>query len=118
MGASFRGKFFLENCDGCKNGRRWGASKLRDTQESFRFGGNSRRLKTGYRSQRRARACCCAYGLLGWLASESGRLCHGDGGHAGGARRRRALMLPILARDPRSPSANHKKNGATAQPPR
>jgi len=25
-----------------------------------------------------------------------GRLCHEDGGHAGGARRRRALMLPIL----------------------
>src|SRR6266851_6777875 len=25
-----------------------------------------------------------------------GGLCHGDGGHAGGARRRRALMLPIL----------------------
>jgi hypothetical protein len=29
-------------------------------------------------------------------ASESGRLCYGDGGHAWGARRRRALMLPIL----------------------
>ena len=34
--------------------------------------------------------------LLGRLASESGRLGHGDGGHAWGARRRRALMLPIL----------------------
>jgi ABC-type dipeptide/oligopeptide/nickel transport system permease component len=28
--------------------------------------------------------------------SESGRLCHGDGGHEWGARRRRALMLSIL----------------------
>jgi len=29
-------------------------------------------------------------------ASESGRLCHGDGGHEGGARRRRVLELPTL----------------------
>jgi hypothetical protein len=28
--------------------------------------------------------------------SESGRLCHGDGGHEGGARRRRGLMLPCM----------------------
>jgi hypothetical protein len=34
--------------------------------------------------------------LLRRSASESGRLCHGDGGHEWGARRRRALMLPIL----------------------
>src|SRR6266852_4727121 len=34
--------------------------------------------------------------LLGRPASESGRLCHGDGGQARGARRRRAFMLPIL----------------------
>ena len=25
----------------------------------------------------------CAVGLLGWPASESGRLCHGYGGHEG-----------------------------------
>ena len=34
--------------------------------------------------------------ILGRPASEAGRLCHDDGGHAGGARRRRAVMLPIL----------------------
>jgi hypothetical protein len=34
--------------------------------------------------------------LLWRSASESGRLCHGDGGHEGSARRRRALMLPVL----------------------
>ena len=39
---------------------------------------------------------CCR--LLGWPASESGRLCHGHGGHEGGDRRRRALMLTILRR--------------------
>ena len=33
---------------------------------------------------------------LGGPASESGRLCHGDAGHEEGARRRRALMLPVL----------------------
>jgi hypothetical protein len=37
----------------------------------------------------------CGIGL-GRPVSESGRLCHGDGGPEGGARRRRALMLPIL----------------------
>jgi hypothetical protein len=35
--------------------------------------------------------------LLQRSASESGRLCHGDGRHEGGTRRRRALMLPILS---------------------
>ena len=34
--------------------------------------------------------------LLGRPASESGRLCHGDGTQARGARRRRAFMLAIL----------------------
>ena len=34
--------------------------------------------------------------LLRRPASQSGRLCHGDGGDEWGARRRRALMLPIL----------------------
>jgi ribose transport system substrate-binding protein len=34
--------------------------------------------------------------LLGRRVSESGRLCHGDGGHKGGDRRRRVLMLAIL----------------------
>jgi hypothetical protein len=34
--------------------------------------------------------------LLGWPASESGRLCRGDRGHGRGHRRRRALMLAIL----------------------
>jgi hypothetical protein len=33
--------------------------------------------------------------LLGRPVSESGRLCHGDRGHEGGARR--ALMLAILS---------------------
>jgi len=36
-------------------------------------------------------------GLLGRPVSEYGRLCHGDGGHEGGARCRRALMLPTLS---------------------
>jgi hypothetical protein len=35
--------------------------------------------------------------LLGWPASESGRLCRGDRGHGRGHRRRRALMLAILS---------------------
>jgi hypothetical protein len=35
--------------------------------------------------------------LLGRRVSEYGRLCHGDGGHEGGDRRRRALMLTILS---------------------
>jgi hypothetical protein len=30
--------------------------------------------------------------LLGWPASESGRLCHGDGGHEGGDRPERAKV--------------------------
>src|SRR5260370_5361269 len=34
--------------------------------------------------------------LLRRSASESGRLCHGDAGREWGARRPRALMLPIL----------------------
>ncbi len=34
--------------------------------------------------------------LLRRPAAESGRLCHANGGHEWGARRRRALMLPIL----------------------
>src|SRR5882672_7075851 len=34
--------------------------------------------------------------LLGWPASESGRLCHGDGGHEWGNRLRRSFMLTIL----------------------
>jgi hypothetical protein len=34
--------------------------------------------------------------LLGRPASENGRLCHGNGGHQGGARCRRALVLTIL----------------------
>ena len=38
----------------------------------------------------------CGIRLLRRSASESGRLCHGDGGHEEGARRRRALMLAIL----------------------
>src|SRR6266853_4026286 len=38
----------------------------------------------------------CGNGLLGRPVSESRRLCHWDGGHEGGARRRRASMLPIL----------------------
>jgi hypothetical protein len=41
----------------------------------------------------------CAYGswaLLGRPTAESGTLCHGDGGHEGGDRRRRVLMLTIL----------------------
>lgn len=43
-------------------------------------------------------ACPCTLflGLLGAPASESGRLCHGDGGHGRGDRRRKAFMLPIL----------------------
>ena len=44
------------------------------------------------------RSCALWQRLLGRPASESGRLCHGDGGHAGGARRRRALMLPSMKR--------------------
>ena len=36
------------------------------------------------------------YGSLGRLASESGRLRYGDGGHGRGDRRRRPFMLPIL----------------------
>ena len=35
--------------------------------------------------------------LLGWPASESGRLCRRDRGHGRGHRRRRALMLAILS---------------------
>ena len=33
---------------------------------------------------------------LGRPASEYGRLCHGDGGHEWGDRRRRVVMLPTL----------------------
>ncbi len=36
--------------------------------------------------------------LLGWPASASGRLCHGDGGHEGGDCRRSVLKLPTLYR--------------------
>jgi hypothetical protein len=36
--------------------------------------------------------------LLGRSASESGRLRHGDGGHKGGDRRRRVLVLPSMKR--------------------
>jgi hypothetical protein len=44
--------------------------------------------------------------LLRRRASESGRLCHGDGGHEWGARRRRALMcLSSRRRDSRSHGA-------------
>jgi len=46
-------------------------------------------------SPRRAPPRLCRR-LLRRSASESGRLCHGDGGHEGGAHRRRALMLPVL----------------------
>jgi hypothetical protein len=35
--------------------------------------------------------------LLGRPASENGTLCRGAGGHEGGTRRRRVLMLPILS---------------------
>ena len=42
--------------------------------------------------------------LLGRPVSEYGRLCHGDGGHEWGDRRRRVLMLPILTLFP-TPSA-------------
>jgi len=35
--------------------------------------------------------------LLGRLVSEYGRLCHGDGGHEGGGRCRRAFRLTILS---------------------
>ncbi len=37
-----------------------------------------------------------APGAPGAASVQSGRLCHWDGGHEGGARRRRALMLAIL----------------------
>jgi hypothetical protein len=37
---------------------------------------------------------CCW--LLGWPASENGRLCPGAGTHEGGERCRRGLMLPLL----------------------
>jgi hypothetical protein len=53
------------------------------------------RLKLTASPDRRAH-CRCGSGLLGRPVSESGRLCHWDGGHEGDARRRRALMLPIL----------------------
>ena len=36
--------------------------------------------------------------LLGRPVSEYGRLCHGDGGHGRGVRRRRVLVLPTLSR--------------------
>ena len=45
----------------------------------------------------------CGSGLLGRPVSESGRTCHWDGAHEGGARRRRALMLPILSNSLASP---------------
>ena len=38
--------------------------------------------------------------LLGWPASASGRLCHGDGGHEGGDCRRSVLKLPTLLKLP------------------
>jgi protein-S-isoprenylcysteine O-methyltransferase Ste14 len=44
----------------------------------------------------RGARCALCRRLLGWPASESGRLCRGDRGHGRGHRRRRALMLAIL----------------------
>lgn len=38
----------------------------------------------------------CGSGLLGWPASESGRLRYGEWTHGSSARRRRALTLAIL----------------------
>ena len=39
-----------------------------------------------------------SWDLLGWPASESGPLCHGDAAHGRGDRRRRGLMLPRFNR--------------------
>ena len=49
--------------------------------------------------------CSCAlwHRLLGRPVSDNGRLCHGDGGHAGGHRCRRAFMLTILPKTGRGP---------------
>jgi hypothetical protein len=41
--------------------------------------------------------------LLGRRVSESGRLCHGDGAHGRGGRRRRAFVLTILCGLPCEP---------------
>jgi len=46
-------------------------------------------------------AARCGIRLLGRPASEYGRSCHGDGGHEGGGRCRRAFMLTILLLLPR-----------------
>jgi hypothetical protein len=52
------------------------------------------RASAGMRALDASRMLCRR--LLGWPASESGRLCRGDRGHGRGHRRRRALMLAIL----------------------
>ncbi len=45
---------------------------------------------------RGSRSCALWHRLLGRPVSESGGLCHGDGGHVGGTRCRRVLILPTL----------------------
>jgi hypothetical protein len=53
--------------------------------------------QSGGRGRRARRLLMCAVASApGWPASEYGRLCQGAGGHEGGHRCRRALMLTIL----------------------
>jgi hypothetical protein len=46
---------------------------------------------------------CAVASPLWRSASQSGRLCHGDGGHEGGAHRRMALLLPVLSAESDAP---------------
>ena len=52
--------------------------------------------------------------LLRRSASESGRLCHGDGGHEGGDRRRRVLVSAILCAT--AGSTSYSRSAATTTP--
>jgi hypothetical protein len=53
--------------------------------------------RAGSLDPRGGRSCALCRRLLGRPMSEYGGLCHGDGGHEGGGRCRRAFMLTILS---------------------
>jgi hypothetical protein len=59
----------------------------------------------------------CGGGSRGRPVSESGRLRHGDGGHEGGDRRRRVLVLPTLSTMHSLSSPKQKKGAFTRRRP-
>ncbi len=75
-----------------------GARRRPGARRAARHARRLRRVAAGWRSLDASGRDELWQRLLGRPASESGRLCHGDGAHEWGARRRRALTLPILRR--------------------